>query len=400
MDKIANSNRIFILPIIALLVLGLIFMPANIPTVKMNPKNLPIGLVVSDEGETGATLSEALIENAPEAVKFTQYESVEALKDAMDEREAYGALVIPADFSSKLATMQTAAPEKATMQIYINEGANATVATIVQTALTTMVSMMNTNVSTQMLTAVQAKTEEMKANIAPVLAAQGENSPLAQVGTMISPISPDKVQDFANPIQSEIIKFHEVNGLASAPAGLLTVVWFASLIGAVMLYLSGTKRTFATKADKLKFNTLQSILPFVYALVGGYVITWYSTWILGFEYASFNKVALFVSLAIAAFIFMIFATLRWLKLPSIIIYVLLMFFSLAAVQLAPEMVPDFYRDYVISWLPLRFFVEGLKDVLFFTGDVFNKYGIVLVWILVVGLVLVWIKNIVEKLKTA
>lgn len=400
MEKLANSNRIFLIPIIAVLILGLIFMSSNIPTVKMNPKDLPIGLVVSDEGEMGATLSQALLANAPEAVKFTEYESVDALKTAMDEREAYGALVIPTDFSSKLATLQTPTPEKATMQIYINEGANATVATIVQTALTTMVSMMNTNVSTQMLTAVGEKTEEMKENLAPILAAQGENSPLAQVGAMISPIAPDKVHGFANPIQSEIVKVHEVNGLASVPAGLLTAVWFSSLIGAVMLFLAGNKRIFATKADKLKFNTLQSILPFVYAIVGGYVITWYSTWILGFEYASFNKVALFVSLAIATFIFMIFATLRWLKLPSIILYVLMMFFSMAAVQLAPEMVPDFYRDYIISWLPLRFFVEGLKDVLFFTGNVFNEYGIVLVWILVVALVLVWIKNLVEKQKAA
>lgn len=400
MEKLANSNRIFLIPIIAVLILGLIFMPANIPTVKMNPKDLPIGLVVSDEGEMGATLSQALLANAPEAVKFTEYESVDALKTAMDHREAYGALVIPADFSSKLATLQTPTPEKATMQIYINEGANATVATIVQTALTTMVSAMNTNVSTQMLTAVQVKTDEMKETLTPILTAQGENSPLAQVGAMISPIAPNKVQDFANPIQSDIVKVHEVNGLASVPASLLTVVWFASLIGAVMLFLAGNKRIFATKADKLKFNTMQSILPFVYAIFGGYVITWYSTWILGFEYASFNKVALFVSLAIAAFIFMIFATLRWLKLPSIILYVLMMFFSMAAVQLAPEMVPDFYRDYIISWLPLRFFVEGLKDVLFFTGNVFNEYGIVLVWILVVALVLVWIKNLVEKQKAA
>lgn len=400
MEKLTNSNRIFLIPIIAVIILGLIFMPANIPTVKMNPKHLPIGLVVSDEGEMGTTLSQALLANAPEVVKFTQYESVEELTAAMDEKEAYGALVIPTDFSSKLATLQTPTPEKALMQIYINEGANATVATVVQTALTTMVSMMNTNVSTQMLTAVGEKTEEMKETLDPILAAQGENSPLAQVGAMISPIAPDKVQDFANPIQTEIVKVHEVNGLASVPASLLTVVWFASLIGAVMLFLAGNKRTFATKADKLKFNTLQSISPFVYAIVGGYVITWYSTWILGFDYASFNKVALFVSLAIAAFIFMIFATLRWLKLPSIILYVLMMFFSMAAVQLAPEMVPDFYRDYLISWLPLRFFVEGLKDVLFFTGNVFNKYGIVLVWILVVALVLVWIKNLMEKQKTA
>lgn len=394
MDKLGNSNRIFMIPIIAIIILGLIFMPANIPTVKMSPKDLPIGLLVVDEGEMGATLSQALLANAPEIVKFTQYDSIDALNAAMDEREAYGALVIPTDFSSKVGTLQTDTPEKATVQIYINEGANATAATTVQTALTMMVTMLNTNLSTQMLTAVQANTDEIKNNLAPVLQAQDENSPLAQISAMISPIQPSKVQDFANPIQSEIIKVHETGSLATAPAGLLTVTWMASLVGAVMLFLAGNKRTFASKGAKLKFNAIQSVMAFIYALIAGHV----TTWILGYEFAYFSRVALFVALAVSAFIFMIFATLRWLKLPSIVIYVLLMFFSLSTVQLAPEMIPSFHRDYIVSWLPLRFFVEGLKDVLFFSGEVFNSYGIVLLWILVVGLILVWIKNIVEKVK--
>ena len=134
MDKLSNSNRIFIVPIIAILILGLIFMPANIPTVKMSPKNLPIGLVVADEGEMGATLSQVLLANAPEIVKFTQYDSIDALNAAMDDRKVYGALVIPTNFSSKVGTLQTDTPEKATIQIYINEGANATAATVAQTA--------------------------------------------------------------------------------------------------------------------------------------------------------------------------------------------------------------------------------------------------------------------------
>lgn len=400
MEKLANTNKIFILPIIAVIILGLIFMPANIPTVKMNPKDLPIGLVVDDKGETGETLSKALLANAPEAIKFKAYKSVAKLNEAMDEKSVYGALVIPEDFSNKLATLQTENPEKAIIQIYINEGANATVATVVQTALTTMVSAMNTNVSTQMLEAVQQQTDTAKEKLQPFLQAQGENGPLAQVGDMISPIPPNKVQAFANPIQSEIIKVHEVKGLASVAASLLTVTWLASIIGAVMLYLSGDKRIFESKASKLKFNTLQSGLPFIYALVGGYIITWYSTWILGFDYTSFNKVALFVALSIAAFMLMIFATLRWLKLPSIIIFVLLMFFSMAAVQLAPEMIPTFYRDYIVSWLPLRFFVEGLKDVLFYSHEIFNHYGIVLLYIIIGALIIIWIKNLVEKVKKA
>lgn len=62
----------------------------------------------------------------------------------MDDRKVYGAFVIPADFSSKVSTLQTEQPEKAVVQIYINEGANGTAATLVETALSNMTTMLNT----------------------------------------------------------------------------------------------------------------------------------------------------------------------------------------------------------------------------------------------------------------
>ena len=399
MGKLENSNRLFFVPFIAILILGIIFMIAVLPMVKMNPKNVPIGLVVADEGAMGKALADALVTGAPELVKFKSFDSMKALQDAMDDREVYGALVLPEDFSSKVATHQTNTPEKATALIYINEGANATVSTVVQSALTNMVSGLNTQLSSQMLTAAQAKTDKMKQQLDTVLKVQGEDSQFAQLNEMISPIQPSKVQDFANPIQSEVFKVNETGSLGNAPIAFMTITWFSSLIGAVMLYLAGNKHTFASRLEKMKFNALQSFMPFVYGLAAGYAATWYSTWLLDFEFAHFNRTALFISICVTAFTFMIFATLRWLKLPSIAIYVLLMFFSMAAVQLAPEMMPSFYRDYIISWLPLRFFVEGLREVLFFSHEVINRYSVVLLGVLAITLLLVWIKNVVEKTET-
>jgi len=46
---------------------------------------------------------------------------------------------------------------------------------------------------------------------------------------------------------------------------------------------------------------------------------------------------LHIALVVAAFMFMIFITLTLAKLPSVVIYVLLMFFSISAVQMATEM---------------------------------------------------------------
>ena len=66
MNKLKNSNRIFILPIIVALVFGLIIMPAIMPIIKGDPKDVRIGLVVTDEGDIGTTLAEGGPKNAPD----------------------------------------------------------------------------------------------------------------------------------------------------------------------------------------------------------------------------------------------------------------------------------------------------------------------------------------------
>jgi len=53
---------------------------------------------------------------------------------------------------------------------------------------------------------------------------------------------------------------------------------------------------------------------------------------------------------------------------------------------------------MFSWLPLRLYADGLREVLFFSQDVMNRYNMPLIWVIVVGLVLVWIKNLTEKNK--
>ena len=120
-----NWNRVLMAPVIVIMVIGLILMLAILPIVKMNPKHVPIGLVVLDKGEIGKTLTEKLLENAPDVVEFKQFETEIRLNEAMFDREIYGGFVLPEDFSSKIETLQSEQPEKAVVRIYINEGANA-----------------------------------------------------------------------------------------------------------------------------------------------------------------------------------------------------------------------------------------------------------------------------------
>lgn len=397
-EKLKKSKRIFIIPIVFIIVFGLLILPAFIPIVKANPENLPIGLVVSDEGEFGQNISGELPDKAPEAIKIITYDSVEDMETAMNEREIYGAIEFPKDFSSQIKSLQSAEPEKAVANIYVNEGANAMAATMVETALTNMVSMLNDQISNQMLTTIQEQADQIKNELAPVIESQDNDTPLAQLPAMISPIQPERVQDFAKPIEYEVTKVNETSDLANIPMAFLSVIWLISIVTAATLYLSNNSRSFTSKAKKLYFNLLQSVLPFVYALIAGYVLTWYGTWILDIHFESFNTVALYLTLVISAFILMIFAVMKWLKLPSIALFVILMFFSMASIQIVPEMMPNFYRDYLYSWLPLRIYADGFKEVLFFSKSLINDYSMILIWIIIGALVIIWLKNLLEKNK--
>lgn len=367
------KNKFLLMPFVAVIVLGLIFLSAQIPTVKMNPKDLPVALVSEDAGEMGGTLLQNLQTQLAAAgmdtIKFQVYDSVQSMEKAMENQEVYGGVVVPENFSSQFASLQSPSPENPKMHIYINQGSNTTVSTMLTSALDNIVKQMNTVMSTQLLQSIE------QANV---------------------PIQPSQVTTLVSPIQSETIIVNPVGDLGTAPTAFFQPLWFASIIGAVLFYLAQKKETFSSNQQKLKFHLIQSIVAIIYAFFAGYFITWSTTWVLGFSFESFNQVALFSSLACLGFVFLILASIAWLRLPSLIIYVLLMFFGLPLIQLAPEMLPAFYRDYILPWLPMKFLINGLKDILYFGQGIFNGNGVVLSWMAVISIILLWVKQIIEK----
>lgn len=367
------KNKFLLLPFIAIIVLGIIFISTQIPAVKMSPKNLPAALVSEDAGEMGDTLlknlQNQLAASGMDMIKFKVYDSVGSMEEAMKEQKVYGGLVIPENFSAQFASLQTPSPENPMMQIYINQGANTTVSTMLTSALDNIIKQLNSVMSTQLLQSIEQANVKIQAN---------------QVTTLVAPI------------HAETIFVNAVGDLGTAPTAFFQPLWFASIIGAVLIYLAQKKTIFNSKKQKLQFHLIQSIVATIYAFFAGYFVTWSTTWILGFTFESFNKVALFSSLACLGFLFLILATITWLSLPSLIVFVLLMFFGLPLIQLAPEMLPAFYRDYILPWLPMKFLINGLKDILYFGQGVFNGNGIILTWIAVISFILLWVKQLIEK----
>src|SRR5690625_2953680 len=253
-------------------------------------------------------------------------------------------------------------------------------ANIDETALSTMVQGINAQVSSQLLEEISEQAGRLKEEIASALRELEETLPLENLRDLISPIQPERVLDLANPLTYEIIKVHEAGDLANSPVAFITLIWIGSILGAVVLYLSGKDRKYKDQADQVKFYLLQSILPFIYGIVGAYIAAWYSTWIFGFSYASFHQMALYLALAITSFIVMIFATLRFFGLPSLAIYIILMFFSMPALQLPREMMQTSTVNICIPY-PSASFGDGLRDLLFYSHSLWNSYSWILVGIL-------------------
>ena len=77
--------------------------------------------------------------------------------------------------------------------------------------------------------------------------------------------------------------------------------------------------------------------------------------------------ALFLSITFSFFL-MISAVLSLVGLKGIGLFALLLFFGAPLLSLAPEMLSPFYQDWVYSWLPMKFMIEGLREIFFFEKD--------------------------------
>ncbi|WP_026022537.1 YhgE/Pip domain-containing protein [Kurthia senegalensis] len=328
----------------------------------------------------------------------------------MNERETYGGIVIPKAFSKQLASLQTDAPTQSTLQLYINEGANPALATSIQTILEKISTQLNTTLSAQIAVKLQQETDAASKQVAtqlesmlqmlPAAAAPQAENTFKTLPTMISLVQPKSIAILAQPVTTELLKVNAAGKLTSTPTALFTPVWVGSLLGAAMLYLALSKRSFAETRTMRKFQAIQSLIPIVYGLFAGFIITWFTTWILGYEFDSFLQIALFVSLAVTAFCYMMLATIKWLKLPSAVLFALLIFFGLPLIQVVPEMVPHFYSAYILPWLPMKFLIEGLKELLFFDNSFMNHNTNVLIGITIVSFIVIWLKNVVTKKNAA
>ncbi len=180
----------------------------------------------------------------------------------------------------------------------------------------------------------------------------------------------------------------KIRNICNAPLALFQPLWFGSLIGAVFIYLAVKKRSFNNRREEMIARFFQLIVNLMIGIAAGFGLTWFASSILSYEFPSFIDTALFLSLTSCSFTLMIFAILSWIGFAGIPIFVLLLFFGIPLLQMTPEVMPTFYKNWVCPWMPMHFMVEGLRKLFFYHNAIrWETSTIALTWIAIGSLIL-------------
>ncbi|KAF0818143.1 Membrane protein [Bacillus sp. ZZV12-4809] len=366
-------------PIIALAII-FIFSLTLFPSVQPQPKNLPIAIVNEDEGveirnqptlHMGKTIIEMIQKNSDStegedpAVRWVKVKTAEEAQKGMDHQKYYAALIIPKDFSAKQATFKTAAPSSPEIQIYINQGMNTAASTIAGQLLNGIVDNMNNNIRKELLDGAEKQGATLTAKQAASLAA-----PITKKVTNVNEIGTNSA-----------------NG--NSPVSLFQPLWISSLASAAILFLAVSKLPIANRKENLRAKAVQVLMAAMISLVIGFGLTWLAEGMVGFNIPDFLDTALFLAVTSFSFILMILAVLSFVGIKGIPVFALLLFFGAPLLALAPEMMSPIYREWIYSWLPMRFMIEGLRELFFFgKGLTWSSPLSALVWIGAVSLAII------------
>ncbi|MEK3884945.1 ABC transporter permease [Paenibacillus sp. PL2-23] len=377
---VLKNKLIIASPVIALLVV-FIFSLTLMPSATMKPADLPVAIVNLDEGADlpdgsklklgeaiAAQMGQGAAGTGDEAspVKWVGVSSYEEARKGLNEQSYYAAVIIPADFSRKQASLRSPEPQAPELEVLVNQGMNATAASMVTQMVNGMLGGMNAKLSAELF---------------------GE---LESQGAMLTP---KQAAAIAAPIASKVTNVNEFGTSAArgnAPISLFQPIWMASIAGAAITTLvvgQTIGRAGVSRRDKLHARLAQLGIGIVIALLAGFTMAWLADGMLDLNVPSVGDMGLFLARSVLAFFLMIAAVLSWTGIQGIALFVLLLFFGAPLLSLPPEFMNGFYRDWIHSWIPMRFMVDGLRELFFFgQGFSLNGPALVLAGIAVVSFV--------------
>ena len=349
---------------VAVVVLSII-MSTQIPTVNPKITDLPLAIVNQDKNETTATMIEKLKErstlNDNVSVKWIEVGSKDEAIEKMNNKEYYGAIVIPENYTKSLATLVSSNPQTPEFTVLVNQGMNSQLSTQVSQILTQVVNKSGEMASTQIIKQAEASNKPLPAKVA---------------GNLM------------NPVKVNVENINSTGDFSTAPSAYFSPIWMSSLVGSIILFMYSRKEANSIK-DKAVQKTVQLCILGLVSITIGLLAPYFSEGILGVTVDNYSGIATFLSIATFAFMTIIFGTISLIGLAGVPLAVLLLFFALPLLSLAPEMLNGFYTKWVTPWLPMRMLYDGVKNILFFGQGLWNEATKELTYVAIVGIVLVF-----------
>ncbi len=371
------KNKYLGFTIVASIILTLVMVSVQIPYAKSKPRDVPVAIVNEDAGAMGSKVVNQIesttnkTKKSDRVLKWHEVSSKSAVKKSMDKQHYYGALVIPKDFSQKMATLiKNPKSTAANIDILINQQKNSTLATSVQTIMTTMVNKIGAGMRGQIVGGL----EKAHASL-----------PAATVNKL------------ANPITTKVTVTHKYSKLASANSVFFQPIWLTSLVSSLLLYFAfKDKNKWRSRLHIVTHKTGFMVIAALVASAIGFLTTGYVTWILGYNFSNPMVIGSFMAIASFAFIMLFSGFIAWLGFPAIILFVLLLFFSIPLMSLAPQLLPSFYQHYILPWLPMRFLFDGAKSLLFYHANLWNSATSGLIIVMVTGMAVFFLETFSPK----
>jgi YhgE/Pip-like protein len=346
------------------------------------PKDLPVALVMLDQrkelpsGESlaiGEMIKAKLVANTQLPIHWKVVGSEAEALEGMNQQDYYGALLLPADLSAGLLSLQTSTPKPAVVQIMVNEGMNTQATTVVKQVLQQATKEISLGLSEQVLG---------------LLGKQVEQIPVRSALTLLIPIQ----------IQEQV--FHSVgsnNANGNAPGMLTQIIWIGSLVTSMFMFLTKQK-AFALGARKRGVIVSQAIAGItISAIVSGFLVWMSSAWY-GMDFANIGDTWLILWLIGSAFFLLQSTLLNWIGFPAMGILVLLMFFSMPLLNMAPEFLPQSTQDWLYSWTPLRYAASGLRNVMYFDGVQPSTPSVMILWLIAGFFLIALLGSALKKVK--
>lgn len=337
-----------------------------------NMKDVPIALVNEDTGATlggqPVALGDQIVAQvtAPNpamgnAVKWTVVESRAQALARLGDDKFYAALVIPADYSARVAALfdPSGAPAgPAEIEILTNPAAGSFAGAEAQQIATGVVATVSAETNAQLTRALSGA----GATIAPE-AARTIADPVQATVTVAQPVGEKSGRGLA--------PFYFAVMLAIAAYMSVSIVNVAVdfLGGATHLeFLAARIRRPVVALSRLAVWRARLLLSLAAAVLSGAVTTWITVGILGADVTNGFQLGLFAVLATAAIAMVSLAFLTAFGQPGLVAGILftIIYAVPASGGVYPrEMVPDFFRS--LAWLPLRSVVDGARSLMFFDG---------------------------------